>query len=282
MNPTGVHLGLGMGYEEALDYAKNLKCTSVQIFTHSPRMFKFKELDPNRQQVLIEGWEKLGIYPVVSHASYLINIGSTDNKKFYGALGILEKELEYAAAFGCHYLVYHVGKYTGGTPEEGKAQIVKGINKLEKTLKKTGVMLLLENSAGQGTELGRNFTELKEILDAVESSVKPHLGVCLDTCHLFASGYDITKPESVISEFDELVGLEHLKVIHVNDSKFELGGKKDRHAHLGKGFIGREGLKAFLTHKSIKELPMILETPIDEEGEQADDLRVLREIMSKA
>ncbi|MBR9701008.1 deoxyribonuclease IV [Candidatus Woesearchaeota archaeon] len=278
---TGVHIGLGQGYEEALAYASELGCETAQIFTHSPRMFKFKPLDDSRQKVLRDGWKKHNIHPVVSHASYLINIGSTDNKKFYGALGLLKNELIYAAAFGCQYVVYHVGKHTTATVEEGMAQVVKGLDKLLETLKETGVMLLLEGAAGQGTELGRTFEELQEIFQKVKPDIRKHLGVCLDTCHMFAAGYDLSKSESVVKNIKNTIGVDSVKVIHVNDSKFPLGEKKDRHDHIGEGHIGTEGLKAFLTRPEWKDIPMILETPIDDRGDQYTDLEALRKILGK-
>lgn len=277
---VGVHLSLGPGYGKALAHADALGCTTIQIFTHSPRMFKFKDLDPERQAILLEGWESQGIDPVVSHASYLINIAAKDERKFQGALSILAKELEYAQAFGCKYVVFHVGKHTDETLEEGIAQVTKALDQLAPVMKETGVMLLLEVASGQGTEIGRTFEEVAAVLNSVKDSSM--LGVCIDTCHLYAAGYDIAKdPRGVIEEFKSTIGLDRLKVVHVNDSKFALGQRKDRHEHLGLGHIGNDGLRAFLNVPEIRDLPMILETPIDERGGQEMDLAVLRELLER-
>ena len=274
---TGFHLGLGGGYESALQHAEELKISTVQIFTHSPRMFKFKELEPDRQRVLLDGWTRLNIRPVVSHASYLINIGNTDNRKFYGALSILKNELIYGKAFGCQYVVFHVGKHLDASVEDAMAQVVKGITKLEETLKETGVMLLLEIAAGQGSEFGKTFEELQQILDALPDSVHEHVGVCLDTCHMFAGGYDVGKPDAVIKNIEDTFGMDRVKVVHVNDSKFGLGEHKDRHEHIGKGHIGLKGLSAFVNHPKILDLPLILETPEDAIG-HPEDLAALRSL----
>lgn len=239
-------------------------------------MFKFKPLDEPRQKVLRDGWKEQGIHPVVSHASYLINVGSSDNKKFHGALNILKNELIYAKAFGCQYVVLHTGKHVGSTYEASLKQITKAIEKLEETLAETGVMLLFEVASGQGTEIGRMFEELEELFSLIPKKLHKHLGVCLDTCHMWAAGHDLNDPDAVIKNLDATVGIDRVKVVHVNDSKFERGERKDRHEHLGMGTIGKEILKNFLNHPKIKGLPMILETPIDERGEQKDDMKVLQ------
>jgi deoxyribonuclease-4 len=278
----GVHLALGAGYEGALEHARWLGCTTVQVFTHSPRTFAFKPLEPKRQQVLLDGWKRLGISPVVSHASYLINIGAANNKKFYGALSILKNEIVYAKAFGCAYLVLHVGKHTGSGKEQSVQQVAKGIEKLADTLRESEVMLLLEIAAGQGTEIGRTFEELQEVLEKLDAPTSALAGVCLDTCHLFAAGYDITTKEgaeSVVRNIERTFGMQRVRIVHVNDSKFGLGERKDRHENVGKGKIGADGLRAFLTHPKIKGLPMILETPFDDQKEQKADLDALNALL---
>lgn len=280
MNPIGVHLALGAGDEAALEHARWLGCTTVQIFTHSPQTFQFKPLDEKRLSALRDGWKRLGIHPVVSHASYLINIGSLENAKFHGAVGVLRKELEYAVAFGCQYVVLHVGKHTTNAKEESVRQIAHGIEKVGDVLRKGDVMLLLETAAGQGTEIGVTFAELAQVIALLPKDIASHVGVCLDTCHIYAAGYDYTKDtDAVITEFEKTVGLSKLKVIHVNDSKGGLGDRKDRHENLGKGQAGIDGLRSLLTHPKIKKLPMILETPFDDPKEQKADMDALRGIL---
>jgi len=278
MPRTGFHLGLAEGHDKAVAYAVKCGCTAVQIFTHSPRSFQFKPLDNAAMERLRGYWKKHGISPVVSHCTYLINLGSSDNKTFYGSLSMFRKELEYAAAHGCQYLVIHVGKYKDADLKTGMAQVAKAINKARDDIIKYKVMVLLETVAGQGTEIGVKFEELAELLAMMDADLKQHIGVCVDTCHIFAAGYDYRdakKADAVVKNLDRTVGLERIKLIQVNDSKGDLGSRLDRHEHLGQGKAGLDGLRAFLTHPKIKNIPMILETPVDENGDQLSDLTAL-------
>ncbi len=281
-NPIGVHLALGGGDDAALAHAQWLGCSAVQVFTHSPQSFQFKPIDAPRLEKLRAGWKRIGVSVVVSHASYLINIAAVENAKFHGAVAILRKELEYAIAYGCHYVVLHIGKHTTSTKEEGIAQVIKGIENVGDILKKGDVMLLLEGAAGQGTEIGAVFGEIGTIIKGLPKDIASHVGVCLDTCHLFASGHDFPKrAREIVREIDSAFGIKCVKVIHVNDSKFALGERKDRHEKLGKGHIGIDGLRAFLTQPDIKKLPMILETPFDDQKEQKEDMDALRKILGR-
>jgi len=282
VNPIGVHLALGGGDDKALAHAEWLGCSAVQIFTHSPQSFQFKPVDEPRLTQLRAGWKRLGIQTVVSHASYLINIAATENAKFHGAVAILRKELEYAAHYGCHYVVLHIGKHTTSTKEEGIAQVIKGIEKVADIFTTHDIMLLLEGAAGQGTEIGAVFAEIDAVIKGLSKETATHVGVCLDTCHLYASGHDIaTQPKKIVQEIEKTFGIARVKVIHVNDSKFALGERKDRHEKLGQGHIGSDGLRAFLTQPDIKKLPMILETPFDDQKEQMADMDALRNILGR-
>jgi deoxyribonuclease IV len=275
---TGVHLGLATGYTEATNYAGQLGCNCVQIFTHSPRSFSFKELNHEELKKLHSGWKQHRINPVASHCSYLINLASLDNKTFYGSIGTVKKELEYAKAFGCEYFVLHVGKHKDATLRQGMEQIAKAFEKLKEDIIKNSVMVLFETVAGQGTEIGMKFEELNELMEMIDKDLSPHIGVCVDTCHIFAAGYDIRTKEGVeatLKAMEKTFGIRKVKLIHVNDSKGELGDRLDRHEHIGLGHIGYDGLKAFLTHPKIRDIPMVLETPIDEQGDQKDDLEKL-------
>lgn len=278
MAHTGFHLNLGGGQDKALSYAAKAGCNTVQIFTHSPRSFSFKELDMEANRKLVAGWKEKSISPVFSHCNYLINLASTDNKMFHGSLATVKKELEYARAFGCDYFVLHVGKYKDSTQEVGMQQIAKAINQLQETMEKTRVTILFETVAGQGTEIGAKFEDLAKLLDLLEPGVQKYVGVCVDTCHIFAAGYDIRTAkdvEKVIQRMDETFGTKRIQLIHVNDSKGELGDNLDRHERPGKGKIGLVGLKAFLTHQKIKHIPMVLESPWETPDEQVEDLKII-------
>jgi deoxyribonuclease IV len=275
---TGFHLSMGTGQEKAVAYAGNAGCATVQIFTHSPRSFSFKPLDVEANAKLLANWKKHKIGPIYSHCNYLINLASTDNKQFYGSLNTVKKELEYARAFGADYFVLHVGKHKEAGVDVGMAQIAKGINNLKDTILELKVTILLETVAGAGTEIGAKFEELSKLLNMFDKDIQPYVGVCVDTCHIFAAGYDIrTKEgvENVVQNIEKTFGIKRIKLIHVNDSKGELGDNLDRHEHLGQGHIGLEGLKLFLTHQKIRNIPMVLETPVDDKGDQIQDLKIL-------
>jgi deoxyribonuclease IV len=278
MPRTGFHLSLGPGYAKAIKHAKDTGCATVQIFTHSPRSFSFKEINYEELAVLTNGWKDCEIGPIYSHCNYLINLASMDNRTFYGSLNTVKKELEYAKAFGAEYFVLHVGKHKDATLRQGMEQIAKAINKLKDDIKALKVMILLETVAGQGTEIGRTFEELNELIGMFDDDVQEYIGVCVDTCHIFAAGYDIRskeKVEKVIRNIEATFGIRRVRLIHVNDSKGELGDNLDRHEHIGKGHIGIEGLKSFLSHPKIRDIPMVLETPIDEPGDDRKNLAIL-------
>lgn len=274
----GIHLSIGSKLE-GIAYAKSLGCTTVQIFTHNPRSFQFAPIDTKKMEQLNLSWKDIGIEKVYSHCNYLINLGTSDEAMWHASLNTAKKELEYAREFGCDYFVLHVGKYKDTSVEIGISQIVKALNRLEPDLKKTKVMLLLETVAGQGTEIGRTFEELNLIFERVDQNVLPYLGVCLDTCHIFAAGYDIRTAagvEKTVANIESTFGVDKIKLIHVNDSKGDLGDNLDRHEHLGLGKIGADGLKKFLTHNKIANIPKVIETPIDDNLGQEDDLKILQ------
>lgn len=275
----GIHLSMGGGAEKAIEYAAAMGCTTVQIFTHNPRSFQFKPIVKAETDAINALWKNHGIGPVFSHCNYLINLGTTDNAMFHASLAAAEKELEYARAFGCDYFVLHVGKHKEASLETGMQQVAKAINKLGPAFRKTNVTLLLETVAGQGTEIGRSFEELAQLIAMLDKDVQPHIGVCLDTCHIFAAGYDLRTKEGVektVANIESTFGTTRIKLIHVNDSKGALGDNLDRHEHLGKGQIGAAGLKAFLTHPKIRGIPMAIETPIDDVTGQEDDFKTLQ------
>lgn len=278
MARTGFHLSMGGGQEKAVQHAADAGCSTVQIFTHSPRSFSFSPLDLEKTQKLVTLWKKHSIGPIYSHCNYLINLASPDSKQFYGSVSTVKKELEYARAFGCDYFVLHVGKHKDSGAQAGMERIAKGINSIKDTIKSTKVMILLETVAGQGTEIGDRFEELGALIGMFDEDIQEHIGICLDTCHIFAAGYDIRTPEGVekvIGEIESAFGAKRIMLIHVNDSKGQLGDRLDRHEHLGKGHIGLKGLKAFLTHPKIRGIPMVLETPVDDETDQVQDLKIL-------
>ena len=225
--------------------------------------------------------ERLDLYPLAIHVNYLINLASLDpiirEKSIEGFRG----ELERAAAIGAEYLVTHPGSYKGQPVEQAIAAFALGMAEAANGCGASGVTVLLENTAGSGFHLGCRLDELRLIRDLVARETDLRIGYCLDTCHLLASGCDIaTKPglEKTMAEAEGVLGLENVRVIHANDSKMPLGSHTDRHANIGEGHIGEEGFHRILTHTKLRDKAFILETPVDEEGDDRRNVQMLKKL----
>jgi len=277
----GAHESIAGGVFNAVILGKKATCDTIQMFNKSSNQWRAKKLDTKEIDEFFHQIELTGVTVPVSHTSYLINAASPDkalNKKSYEAL---KEELERCETLKIPNLVFHPGSHVGSGEEAGMNLISENINNLFDALPVGTVRLLLETTAGQGSNLGYTFEQLAYMIDRVED--KNRVGVCLDTCHIFAAGYPITKPadyKKTIKQFDDIIGLDRLKIIHINDSLKEFGSKKDRHEHIGKGHIGLDGFRNFINDKRFAKVPMILETPKDEElTEDIENLRVLRSLI---
>lgn len=279
--PLGIHLSVGQKYDEAVAEARALGITCCQVFTHNPRSWQFAPLDETAVKKFREDLRKAGVSPVASHCNYLINLGTQDKEIRTKSLECLRKELAYADAFGCEYFVLHVGKHKDESLKQGVRNVADGINAVKAEMLKRKVMLLLETVAGQGTEIGRELSTLGEIIRLVDPALKERVGVCVDTCHVFAAGYDLRSDEKVdafVTEIDRAFGIDKVRFIHLNDSLKDVGERRDRHVHIGDGFIGIAGFKAFLNHPKLAPIPKILETPVDEEKGYEEDLAMVRKL----
>ena len=275
--PLGVHITIGKGYDAAIEECKELGITCCQLFTHNPRGWQFAPLKPELGKFK-EDLNTLGISPVASHCNYLINLGTTGEirKK---SLECLKKEFEYADAFGCTHFVLHVGKHKDDSLEQGIENVAQGINSIKSTILKYKVMLLLETVAGQGSEIGANFGDLTRIFEKLDPELDERVGVCLDTCHIFAAGYDIRTEADINKTIQAMTfGVERIKLIHLNDSLKELGERRDRHVHIGEGFIGKQGFSAFLNHPKFRAIPKVLETPDDGTVGDKENLARIRKL----
>ncbi|MDI3535441.1 MAG: deoxyribonuclease [Thermosediminibacterales bacterium] len=254
----GAHVSVSKGYEYALKQALDINGTTMQFFTRNPRGSKAKALnmeDIKKSSLLAK--EK-GFGPFVAHAPYTLNLATYKEDLWEFAKDILKDDLERMGTVGVPYLVVHPGSHLGKGEEYAQNRIINALNSVIKGDEKT--MVLLETMAGMGSEVGYTFQQLKAIIDGVDYPEK--IGVCFDSCHLFAAGYDIKDNlDEVLSEFDKIIGISKLKAFHVNDSIFPIGSRKDRHANIGEGKIGLEALKRILTHTKLRHLPFILETP---------------------
>jgi deoxyribonuclease-4 len=248
-------------------------------------MWRASVPDPAQVRLLCAARERFDLHPLVVHVSYLINLASLDPviraKSILGFRG----ELERAAAIGADYLVLHPGSYRGATADEGIAAFALGVRDAALDLPQSRVTVLLENTVGAGCHLGSKFSELRAIHDLAGELTGVPIGYCLDTCHLFASGFDITTPlglRQTLREAETHLGLANVHVIHANDSKSPLGSRTDRHANIGEGFIGRDAFRGILTHPKLREKPFILETPVEEDGNDRRNLDTLRELSRKS
>jgi len=277
----GAHESIAGGVFNAVIRGRKATCDTIQIFNKSSNQWRAKELETDVVDEFFRRIEETGVTVSVSHTSYLINIASPDpalNKKSYLAL---KEEMERCEILKIPNLVFHPGSHVGSGEETGMDKIATNINKLFTDLPDGTVRLLLETTAGQGSNLGYSFEQLALMIDKVDD--KSRVGVCLDTCHIFAAGYPITDPKDykkTMKQFDDIIGLNNLYIIHANDSLREFGTRKDRHEHIGKGHIGLEAFRNFVNDKRLKNIPMILETPKDEElTEDIENLKVLRSLV---
>ncbi len=274
----GVHVSIAGSIDKAVERAKEMGCTTFQIFTRNPRGWKFSTLGQEEVYAFVNKSTVHGFKSVVAHMPYLPNISSPSDENYEKSLEVLKAELQRCGQLRINYLVTHLGSHLGKGLDRGLKRIVDACNQALSSVS-NDVLLLLEITSGAKNSVGYEFEHIRFIIDNVEQ--KDRVGVCFDTCHAFAGGYDLRNEKAVnetLRLFDEIVGLSRLKVIHMNDSKGKLGSHLDRHEHIGLGFIGEKGFKAILNHKVIKELPLILETPVDSRRDGSGNLKKLREL----
>jgi deoxyribonuclease-4 len=274
----GVHVSIAGSIERAVDRAREAGCDTFQIFTRSPRGWHFKDLDPAPVDAFRAKLKASGIGPVVDHMPYLPNLATPDEEVYRKSVATLVAEFERCAQLGIPYLVTHLGHYSGSEKSDGFARITGAIHTaLEHS--KNDVMLLLEITSGEKHTCGGTFEDIRFILEQVDDTTR--LGVCVDTCHAFAAGYDLRTPaalDTTFGHFDSVIGLSRLKAVHLNDAKGALGSHLDRHEHIGMGLIGEEGFRAILHHRVFASIPLICETPDDGKRDDAEEIRVVREL----
>lgn len=253
----------------------------MQIFVKSPNQWRAKPLTEETIRAFKEAREAAP-QPVVAHAAYLINLASTDEAALKRSQAALLDELQRCSELGVDALVVHPGAHLGAGVEEGVKRVAQSVTTVLAADESVTTRLLLENTAGQGTTLGSSFAELKGMLDAVRRPER--LGVCLDSCHAFAAGYDLSTNEgydATFEEFSDLIGLEALGCVHLNDSKHPLGSRRDRHANIGEGEIGLPFFARVIQDPALAGLPMILETPLNDDGDgHKVDLARLRGLLT--
>jgi deoxyribonuclease-4 len=276
----GAHMSIAGGLFNAVLLAEKAGCRCVQLFVKSSNQWRAKPLTEEEITQFKQERERTGIGPAVAHSSYLINIGSPDDALYEKSREALMVEYQRCAQLGVEYLVFHPGAHTGSGAEAGIERIARAMDWVLDRVPHDETMLLLETTAGAGSHIGSAFEELKTILDRLDHGARA--AVCLDTCHVFSAGYDIRTEsayKATMKAYDSALGRSSLKAIHFNDSKFDIGTHKDRHEHIGKGFIGKDAFGFFLRDSRLKDVPKLLETPKDEEGKyDKRNLALLRKL----
>ncbi len=279
----GAHMSIAGGVENAVLRAASVGCDALAMFTKNNNQWKAKPLTQEDAERFSAARAETGIAPIVAHTAYLINLGSPDAALWRKSIAAMEDELLRCELLDIPYLVLHPGSHMGKGIDDGLRRVADAFNEIHATLPHLRVLTLLEHTAGQGSNLCHTFEEIAHLRDLIEDNHR--IGVCLDSCHLFAAGFDLRKPEKyadVFKQFADAVGIEHVKAWHLNDSKTALGSRVDRHEHIGKGKIGRAGFRNILTDPRWRALPGLLETPKSEDlHEDKVNLRVLRRLMDR-
>ena len=274
---VGCHVSASGSVDKAIDNAVERNCSAFQIFTRSPRSWHAKDLTKE----VIDAFKsklkdsKIDRFATCAHMPYLPNLATPKDDAFEKSVNTLISEVERCAQLGIPYLVTHLGSHLGTGEEAGIKKLVEGLTKAGQT--KNDVIILLENTAGQKNSVGSDFKQLGEIFKQLKPGKK--FGVCLDTCHAFVAGYDLRTADKVketFKEFDKHVGIENLKILHLNDARGEIGCNLDRHYHLGLGGIGEEGIKSVVKFANKKKIPIILETPIDDDRDDFENVKIAK------
>jgi len=282
----GCHVSISGGIENSVIRAEELDCNTMQIFSKNASTWREKIYTEEELKSFKENLKNSDIAPVFIHTSYLINLASPTDSLYYRSIKAFVEEMKRAhlllADLAYPYVVIHPGAHTGAGEEYGIQRIIRALNIiLEKSADlNLKTMILLEDTAGSGTHLGYTFEQLKRMIKGAKD--RKRIGICFDTCHAFAAGYDLSHQEGIeqtIEEFEKYIGLDKLKVIHLNDSKYPLGSRRDRHMHIGKGYIGLEGFKVLVNHKYLKDLPFILETPKDDEKDDLKNINLVKSLV---
>lgn len=274
MFKIGCHLSASKGYLEMANVSEKIGANTFQFFTRNPRGGKAKEIDENDVKAFLEKCNKIGIDVILAHAPYTLNCASKDESIRKFAEETMADDLKRMEYTPNNLYNFHPGSHVGQGADIGISYIIDILNKVIKEEQTTTV--LLETMAGKGTEIGRSFEELKQIIDGV--NLKDKIGVCLDTCHVNDAGYDIVNNlDGVLQEFDKIIGIEKLKAIHINDSKNPIGAHKDRHEKIGEGTIGLEAFERIINHPQLKDLPFFLETPNELDGYEKE-IKILKNL----
>jgi len=277
----GLHTSIAGSLERSAHSAAELGANTFQIFSSSPRQWKASVPTPVAIGLLQRAREKHDLIPLVIHDNYLINLASAHETVRVKSIEAFRGELIRAIAIGAEYVVAHPGNYKGQTLEQGLLNFLEGVAAAATGLQFGNLMLLIENTVGAGAQIGGRLEELHVLREYAATMTDLPVGFCLDTCHLLASGHDVSTSEGVdktVKEADRILGLDNVRIIHANDSKGALGSHMDRHANIGEGYIGLNGFRRLLTHPRLRSKAFILETPVDKDGDDRRNLDTLKSL----
>lgn len=277
----GAHISIDGGISTSPEKAKKLTCNCMQIFSKNQRQWRAKPADLEEAEKYQANMQKFGVLETVIHDSYLINLASPDPALLKQSREAFLDEMVRARHLGVEKLIFHPGSHTGSGEQAGLKKIAESLNWCREAFGGPGVVQVLELTAGQGSVLGKSFEQIARIIEQMDD--RKNVGVCLDTCHTYVTGYDIkTKKgyKQTMDAFDDVLGLDRLCALHLNDSKGKLGSNLDRHEQIGKGFIGTEGFKNFVNDENLENVPMVLETPAGDKKYKAE-LKLLRSLIKK-
>jgi len=278
---VGVHVSIAGSIALSVGRAKEAGCDTFQIFSRNPRGWGFRDLNPDEAAAFRDNVRISGLSPPVDHMPYLPNLATGNRDVYDKSVAALSAELSRCSILGIPYLVTHLGHHKGEGMTKARVQVITAINDcLSET--EEGVMLLLENTAGEKNAVGSSFEDITAVLDCIEK--KDRVGVCLDTCHAFGAGYDLSTEhglEFTLTSFDDLIGLGRCRLIHLNDSRGQLGKGLDRHEHIGMGYIGEDGFVRILSNEFFRSRPLICETPVDERRNDSANILKVRELAER-
>lgn len=274
---VGAHVSISGGLEKAIERQEEIGGNCGQIFAGSPRTWSVSDYTDEEGEEFKQAMKQSNQKPYSIHSTYLVNLATPKDDLFEKSLNCLQAELDAASKLGVKSVVFHPGAHTGSGRENGIERIAEGIDELDIP---DNVTLLLENTAGKGTTLGKSFGELRQMMEKSETD-NGSLGVCIDTCHAHAAGYELREEsgfEDMIQEIEEDLGMEKVRVVHLNDSKDPKGSEKDNHEHIGEGNIGKEGFRN-VVNSVLGKKPMVLETPVTDDRGYAENIKEIRELV---
>jgi len=274
----GFHVSIAGGFSKVIGRAERLGCQTIQIFSRNPRAWTSTPLDGEDVARYKKDLKRTKIYPVFVHLPYLVNLATRESRSYEPSLRVVADDLVRAETLSASYLIMHVGTRLGSDAQAAVSTLAESINLVLREVENR-IILLLENTSGQGTQIGWRIEEIGAVIERVESQHR--IGVCLDTAHAFGAGYDISHREGLedtLTELDRSVGLEKLFLIHLNDTKVPLGSHKDRHWHIGRGFIGLEGFRNIVNHPCLSHLPGIMETPRKRDNDDLENMAVTQRL----